>query len=152
MEAREQFNFVELYILANPFHSLANNIVPAVVLFSALLGVAIMHLEEETALLKVLYVADQAISKVTRFVVQLTPYGLFAVSAVASGTLRMTDIERIEVYLLTFISIALLMALWVLPGLIAAITPIGNREILGPTRDALITSFLVGDLFIVLQI
>jgi Na+/H+-dicarboxylate symporter len=150
VEAREQFNFIELYIPANPFHSLANNIVPAVVLFSVLLGIAIMQLEEKTPLLKVLNVADQAISQVTRFVFRLTPYGLFAVAAVASGTLRMTEIERIEVYLLTYVALALVMALWILPGLVSAITPIGYRDVLGPTRDALITAFLVGELFIVL--
>ena len=32
----------------------------------------------------------------------------------------------------------------------AALTPIPYREVLGPTRDALITAFIAGDLFIVL--
>src|SRR5262245_57656959 len=31
-------DFVSLYVPANPFHSLANNVVPAVVLFSVILG------------------------------------------------------------------------------------------------------------------
>ena len=34
LEQRPPFNFVDLYIPANPFSSLANNVVPAVVLFS----------------------------------------------------------------------------------------------------------------------
>ena len=45
---------------------------------------------------------------------------------------------------------ALLVALWVLPGLVAALTPIPYREVLGPSRNALITAFSAGDLFIVL--
>jgi hypothetical protein len=40
--------------------------------------------------------------------------------------------------------------LWVLPGLIAVLTPIGARESLAASRDALLTALLVGDLFIVL--
>ena len=48
--------------------------------------------------------------------------------------------------------VALLVALWVLPGLIAALTPFSYREVLGPTRDALITAFMAADLFIVLPI
>ena len=35
VERRTAFNFIDLYIPANPFNSLANNVVPAVVLFSS---------------------------------------------------------------------------------------------------------------------
>ena len=54
--------------------------------------------------------------------------------------------------LVTYMVMALLVALWVLPGLVAALTPFRYREVLGPTRDALITAFMAGDLFIVLPI
>ena len=36
------FNFLSLYIPANPFYSLSNNIVPAVVVFSVFVGVALI--------------------------------------------------------------------------------------------------------------
>jgi ABC-type amino acid transport substrate-binding protein len=39
-----------------------------------------------------------------------------------------------------------------LPGLISALTPFRYKEVLGPTRDALITAFMAADLFIVLPI
>ena len=55
-------------------------------------------------------------------------------------------------YLVAYVSVALLVALWVLPGLIAALTPFRYKEVLGPTRDALITAFMAADLFIVLPI
>ena len=53
-------------------------------------------------------------------------------------------------YLVTYVAVALLVSLWVLPGLVAALTPIRAREIFSLTRDALITAFVAGDLFIVL--
>ena len=61
-----------------------------------------------------------------------------------------SQVARIEVYLLSYVAFALLLALWVLPGLISALTPVGAMESLTASRDALITAFLVGDLFIVL--
>jgi Na+/H+-dicarboxylate symporter len=76
VERRPPLDFIELYIPSNPFHSLANNIVPAVVLFSVLLGVALIGVERKQVLLDVLGVAGDALSRVTRFVVRLTPYGL----------------------------------------------------------------------------
>ena len=44
----------------------------------------------------------------------------------------------------------MLLSLWVLPGLVATLTPIRVREMFSLTRDALITAFVAGDLFIVL--
>ena len=83
----EPIDVVALYIPSNPFHSLANNIVPAVVLFSVILGVAVIGLERKQVLLDVLGVAGEAVARVTRFVVRLTPFGIFAIAATAAGTL-----------------------------------------------------------------
>jgi Na+/H+-dicarboxylate symporter/ABC-type amino acid transport substrate-binding protein len=152
VEKRPPFDFVSLFIPSNPFHSLANNVVPAVVLFSILIGVALIGIERKNVLLDVLAVANQAISKASRLVVNLTPYGIFAIAANAAGTLDLDQIGRIQVYLVTYVAVALLVSLWVLPGLVAAVTPFRYSQVLGPTRDALITAFIAGDLFIVLPI
>ena len=45
VERRPDFNFIDLYIPANPFNALANNVVPAVVLFSLILGIALIGVE-----------------------------------------------------------------------------------------------------------
>jgi Na+/H+-dicarboxylate symporter len=152
VERRPPFNFVDLFIPSNPFYSLANNIVPAVVLFSVFLGVALVGVERKQALLDVLGVAKDALSSATKFVVGLTPYGIFAIAANTAGTLNLEQLARIQVFLITYVIVALLVALWVLPGLISALTPFRYTEVLGPTRDALITAFMAADLFIVLPI
>jgi len=152
VERRPPFDFVSLFIPSNPFHSLANNVVPAVVLFSLVIGVALIGIERKSVLLDVLAVANQAVSKAGRLVAQLTPYGIFAIAANAAGTLDLEQVGRIQVYLITYVAIALLMSLWVLPGLVAALTPFRYSQVLGPTRNALITAFIAGDLFIVLPI
>jgi Na+/H+-dicarboxylate symporter/ABC-type amino acid transport substrate-binding protein len=147
---RAPFDVVDLYIPSNPFHSLANNVVPAVVLFSVILGIAMMGLPRKQVLLDVLAVAGAAIARATNFVVKLTPYGIFAIAATAAGTLDFEQVARLQIYLITYTAVALLMAFWVLPGLVAALTPIPYGEVLAPSRDALITAFMAGDLFIVL--
>src|SRR6185295_14915941 len=81
VERRPDFNLIDLYIPANPFNSLANNVVPAVVLFSLVLGIALVGVARRERLLDVLTVARDAISAATRFVTSLTPYGLFAIAA-----------------------------------------------------------------------
>jgi Na+/H+-dicarboxylate symporter len=150
IEDRPDFNFVDLYIPSNPFHSLANSIVPAIVLFSVFLGIALIGVPAKQQLLDVLKIAMDAVSRATRFIVRLTPYGIFAIAANAAGTLSVEQISRIEIYLIAYAAIALLLALWIIPGLVAALTQIPIREVLGANRDALVTAFVAGDLFIVL--
>ena len=102
LQPRQHFDFLSLYIPANPFHSLANNIVPAVVLFSAALGVALIGVENKARLLEVLGTLDTALARVNRFIVRLTPYGLFAIAAVQAGTLSLDELKRLEVYLVAY--------------------------------------------------
>ena len=139
-----------LYIPTNPFNSLANNIVPAVVLFSLFLGLALIPVPKKKRLIRVLAVGSAAIANATNFVVSLTPYGVFAISAVVAGTLDFETLSRLQVYLISYVGVALLLALWVLPGIVAALTPIPFGAIMRQTRDALILAFMTTSLFAVL--
>ena len=150
VERRPPFDFVALYIPSNPFNALANNVVPAVVLFSVVVGVALIGVEPKATLLEVLRAAATMIARATRVVVGLTPYGLFAIAAVAAGTLTIEEMQRIQIYLVTYCAMSTIVALWVLPGLIAALTGLRIRDLFGRLRDSLIVAFVAGDLFIVL--
>ena len=152
LEPTEPFNFIELYIPSNPFYALANNIVPAVVLFSVLSGIALMGMEKKAPLLDVLAAGATVLSRVTKLITRLTPYGLFAIAANAAGTLDVEQIARLQVYLVVYTAAALLLSLWVLPGLVAALTPLRTGEILARCRDALVIAFMASDLFIVLPL
>ena len=150
VEGPRRFDLVELYIPANPFYSLANNIVPAVVLFSLVTGISLIGTPGKPRLIEVLAVVRDTLSRAASYVVRLTPIGLFAIAATATGTLSIDELARIQIYLIGYVALALLVSLWVLPGLIAALTPIPYRRLLGQMRDALITAFVTSDLFIVL--
>jgi Na+/H+-dicarboxylate symporter len=86
VEERAPLDFVALYIPSNPFQSLANSIVPAVVLFSVFLGAALMGIEKKEPLLGSLQVLERMLARANRFAVRLTPFGLFAIAAVTVGT------------------------------------------------------------------
>jgi Na+/H+-dicarboxylate symporter/ABC-type amino acid transport substrate-binding protein len=150
IESREPFDLVALYIPSNPFYSLANNVVPAVVLFSVVLGIALIAVPTKQHLLDVLDVINAAVSRANNLIARLTPVGIFAIAAAAAGTLDVEQIERLQVYLIGYVAIALLISLWILPGLITALTPLSYREIVGTMKDALLTAFMTSNLFIVL--
>src|SRR4051794_12138816 len=150
LQEREPFDLLNLYIPTNPFYSLANNVVPAVVLFSIVVGLALIGVPDKGLLLEVLGTARRAVSGATNFIVSLTPIGVFAIAAVVGGTLSFEELQRLEVYLVSYVTVALLLSLWVLPGLVAALTPVPYRALLSRTRDALVTAFMTTSLFAVL--
>jgi Na+/H+-dicarboxylate symporter/ABC-type amino acid transport substrate-binding protein len=149
---REPFDFMNLYIPTNPFYSLANNVVPAVVLFSIFVGVALIGIPKKAHLLDVLATAGLAVAKATGFVVALTPIGVFAIAAVVAGTLSVGELQRLQVYLVSYVAVSLLLSLWVLPGLVAALTPVPYRALISRTRDALVTAFMTTSLLAVLPL
>ncbi|MCG6926421.1 MAG: cation:dicarboxylase symporter family transporter, partial [Acidobacteria bacterium] len=148
----EPFSVPDLYFTSNPFHSLANAVVPAVVLFSSMLGVALMRVDGRERLLDTLRVLDASVVSITRFVVGLTPLGVFAIAAVTAGTTTLETVVRLQVYLVAFVAASLLLAFWILPLLVTATTPFTYREVVGVARDALLTAFVTGNAFIVLPI
>jgi Na+/H+-dicarboxylate symporter/ABC-type amino acid transport substrate-binding protein len=152
LEESPPLDLVGLYIPANPFNALANNIVPAVVLFSVLLGLALIAVPGKEVALSTIRVLTVAVERIARFVVALTPYGLFAIAAVVAGTFDAADAQRVQVYLLAYVAMALLLTLWVLPGLVAALTPIPHGVVLSRTRNALVMAFSTGSLFAVLPL
>jgi Na+/H+-dicarboxylate symporter/ABC-type amino acid transport substrate-binding protein len=148
--AAEGFDFLGLYIPTNPFAALANNVVPAVVLFSVVIGLALIRVNGKESLLGPLHALARAIGEVNHFVMRLAPYGLFATAASLAGSMRMAELQRVEVYLAAYAAVALLLVLWVLPGLVSVLTPARYGEVVGPARDAVITAALTGSLFAVL--
>ncbi len=152
VEPPQPFSIPDLYFTANPFQSLAEAVVPAVVLFSSMLGVALIRLEDRERLLGTLRVIDRAVIAITRFVVGLTPVGVFAIGAVTAGTMTPQTFVRLEVYFIAFAAASLLLAFWILPLLVTAMTPFTYREVVGVAREALLTAFVTNNAFIVLPI
>ncbi len=149
---KKHVDFVDLYIPANPFKSMANNVVPAVVLFSIFVGIALMGAKEKDVIIKPLSTLSDALIKVANYVVYLTPIGVFAIAASAAGTMTVSEFGRLQVYFITFLLGSLLLSFLVLPLLVAAFTPFKYRDIVGVSKDALITGFTTGNLFIILPV
>ncbi len=145
-------DFLSLYIPSNPFYSLANNIVPAVVLFSIMTGIALMGMQNKDTLLDALDTGAQALIHMTNIIVKLTPVGVFAITAAAAGTMTIDEFGRLQVYIVSYNVAAVFLTFWILPMLVAPLTPFKYRDIIGLTRDALVTAFTTGNLFIVLTV
>ena len=145
-------DFLRLYIPSNVFYALSNAIVPAVVVFSILLGVALIQVPGKDRLLDGLSTIGEALMRVTGFIGRLAPYGVFAITGAAAGTIDVEELARLQVYLVLHSALALLLSLWVLPGLVALLTPLRYGDVLSAFRGPLVTAFATASLLIVLPV
>ena len=95
IEPAQPFALGELYVPSNPFYAMANAIVPGLVLFSSALGVALIGVPDKAPLLASLLALERAVVRVTQFVLSLTPYGVFAISASVAGTMSLESLGRL---------------------------------------------------------
>ena len=145
-------DFLRLFIPSNPFYSYANALVPAVVVFSILVGVGLIGMTEKTAVLKPLSVIRETLMWVTGIVSKLAPLGVFALIASAVGTTDIEDLARMQVYIVLYALIALFLGLWVLPALVTTLTPLRYGDVVRALRTPLITAFATGSALIVLPL
>jgi Na+/H+-dicarboxylate symporter len=150
IEKAQDFNLLELYIPANPFYSMSANIVPAVVLFSVALGVALISIKNKNIFIENCSIIANALGRVTGFVINLAPIGIFAIAASATGTMETGEFGRLQVYFVTYLAAWAVMAFWTLPALVTSFTPIRYKDMLGESKGVLIAAFAIGNLFVVL--
>jgi Na+/H+-dicarboxylate symporter/ABC-type amino acid transport substrate-binding protein len=148
----DSVDLLGLFIPSNPFRALSNNFVPAVVLFSISLGVALMGIGGKEPVLDQLKVIAKALSRISSTVAKLTPIGVFGVTASAAGTLTLEDLGRIEAYLILLIGMAILLVFWIFPMVLSVLTELPYRAILGRMTDALVVAFTTDSVFIALPL
>lgn len=147
-----KLNWLNLFVPSNPFRSLADNSVPAVVVFCILFGIAIIGFEEKKSLLDHVGLITRALHRVNGYVVKLTPIGVFGICAHAAGTMSFSEFERLQAYYLTFGASVVVLTFIVLPLLVTVYTPFTYRQVILAAKDGLLTAFVTGSVFPVIPL
>src|SRR3569832_8182 len=137
----------EQYGLLNPGNSLYdlfNNIVPGIVLFSMLFGLAIMHLKDKEPLLSFLERVNNSLDRVIKWISIISPIGIYAHISHVMGTINFDDLGKLQLYLMMVIGSTLFLSLWVLPMLLSCLTSIPLKEIYLEFRIVAFLPFATG--------
>ncbi len=148
----KKIDFLDLYIPTNIFRALAEGTIPAIVVFSVFLGFALSRIDKKETFLNVFSILAQALSRVTQMIIKTAPLGVFALTAVAAGTLTFEQLQRLQVYFVCYILMALLLTFSILPAIIRCFTTFTYREIINCSKDALILGFATGNNFVILPL
>ena len=143
-------DIVELFVPSNVFDSLSKNHIPAVVVLCICVGVALSARRDRGHVIQTLDVLAKVFVQISSAVAKLTPFGVFAIAANTAGTLPIDQVDRLQAHLIIYSSAALFLGLFVLPLLVAMLTPFRYSDVLRVTRSAVLTAFATGKLIIVL--
>jgi Na+/H+-dicarboxylate symporter/ABC-type amino acid transport substrate-binding protein len=146
----EVYNWINLFIPSNPFRSLAENLVPGVVIFSMGMGIALIPLKSKEPLLNNITILIDALTRLNKMMVRLSPIGIFGVVGHTAATLSLDKFILVQGYLLVYTFAAFLLCLWIIPAFIASITPYSIVQILRESKDVMLASFIIGSTFVVL--
>ncbi len=152
IKASTEFDFVKLFIPVNPFHSLANAVIPSVVVFSLFVGVGLMGLKGKKRTLLVLGNLQTAVARVSSIVMKFAPIGVFCIAMRAAATVDSSQVNGLIVYIVTAAVLVILLTFLVLPAITAVITPFTYRQIMRVSGSAMATSFATGSFFSVIPI
>jgi Na+/H+-dicarboxylate symporter/ABC-type amino acid transport substrate-binding protein len=148
----KKIDFLNIYIPTNIFEALAKGTIPAIVVFSVFLGFALNRIDNKETFLNVFAILAQALSRVTQMIIKTAPLGVFALTAMAAGTLTFDELQRLQVYFVCFIFMSLLLTFSILPAIISCFTPYSYREIMNCSKDALLLGFATGNNFVILPL
>lgn len=146
----EPLNLLDLYIPSNPFASMANNVVPAVVLFSIFLGIGLSKIKGKENVLQGLDVIGEALNHINKMTVKLTPYGVFFIAAYNAGTMSFEEIQRLQAYIIIYSVAVLLLGFYWLPLIVSTFTGIKPGALFNATKSTLLTIFATGKIIVVL--
>ncbi|MFV2055255.1 MAG: cation:dicarboxylate symporter family transporter [Thiohalomonadales bacterium] len=146
----QSFDFLRLYIPSNVFYSMSNTIVPAVVLFSLLLGIALIQVRNKDVLISLATNIGDGLMVVASFVAKSAPLGIFAIAASAAGTLQPEELGRLQIFLWVYLLGWLALTFLLLPLLIERATPFSYREVMSMAGEAMLTALATGTVLVVL--
>lgn len=134
-------DLIDLFIPSNPFHSLSEGLMPAIVLFCLLFGYVVIGDERNKHFIDILTGLSAPLYKVTNLLITLAPIGIFAITANTLGTITLPQLLQIQVLFISTIVISTILVLVVLPLLVYSLTPFEYREILSAASKGVILGF-----------
>lgn len=134
-------DFAELLIPDNIFYALSNNIVPAIVIFSLLFGIALMCIREKDVMMKGMENLVGVLTRITSWIARITPIGTFLIIANQVGTVQFSTVKQVSTYIILYIVGVCIVVFWIFPRLTNILTSIPSYRWLQQLLPILVLAY-----------
>ncbi|HBI83146.1 cation:dicarboxylase symporter family transporter [Orrella sp. NBD-18] len=152
IEAPKKLDLLNMFIPVNPFSSMTNAVIPAVVIFSLAIGVSLIGIANKSVLIENLQLLATAMLRVMLLVIKFSPIGVFAITAITAGTISTEDFQHLLVYFVSYYFLAGLLIFILLPIIVTHITPVSYRELMRSGKDGLVLAFFTSNPFMAMPL
>ncbi|HBM16809.1 MAG TPA: hypothetical protein DD381_10770 [Lentisphaeria bacterium] len=150
--AKSSLDLFDIFIPANPFHAFANGYIPAIVIFSVLLGIAIIHESKKASLIEYSRIMASILKRTNDYIIKLLPLGVLIMSSYTFGTLNLASFKGVLLYLLASLIYLAFMSMVILPGVVTCMTNLKYRKFLDYAMPAALIAFTTGSVFLALPL
>jgi len=141
-EAVSVVSIIEDIVPENLFEAMAADMVLSIIFFSLLLGVAISSIGEQGKLLVAFFESFNAVMmKITDWIMHLAPLGVFALMAYTIGTMGLSVVRPLAVYMATVILGLSIHGFVILPILVRTFGKYSPTKLIKDVFSALATAF-----------
>lgn len=130
-------SILALIIPSNPFAALSENHMAGIVLFCIVFGIALQHVEKKDAFLSFLETVREGSKQFWSWTSKLVPYAVFTLFAISAGTTSVGQLPELGLYLSLIALSCLMLALWVVPSILASVSPLTYRQTVAEFRPAI---------------
>ncbi len=135
-------SIIEDIVPENLIDSMARDKVLSIIFFSLLLGVAISSIGEKGRSLVTLFEAfNEVMMKITGWIIHLAPFGVFALMAHTIGTMGLSVIKPLFVYMMTVVLGLVIHAFIILPALLLIFAKYSPLKFIRDVFSAVATAF-----------
>lgn len=135
-----QANLLTLLFTTNVFSALAQNQLPAVIIFCIILALMLQRMPATQGFFSVLDLIGNACVEFWRFLVRIAPVAIFTIIANFAGTVKLSQLAGTGLFLFLFFVGTFMLAFWLLPVMITCLIPIRYKDLMLQLRDGLITA------------
>ncbi|MEI6056251.1 MAG: cation:dicarboxylase symporter family transporter [Lentisphaerota bacterium] len=149
---KSSLDLFDLFIPTNPFHSFANGYIPAIVIFSVLVGIAIIHESKKAPLIEYSRIMALLMKRVNDYITKLLPLGVLVMSSYTFGTISLASFKGVLLYILASLIYLVFMSMVVLPGIAISMTNLKYSKFLTYAMPAALIAFTTGSVFLALPV
>jgi Na+/H+-dicarboxylate symporter/ABC-type amino acid transport substrate-binding protein len=148
----QDVNLINLFIPSNPFFSLANSYVPAIVLFCVLIGAALIDEQKKHALLEQVDFLTRLMKKVNEYISSILPLGILIISAYTFGTVSLDSFQKMLIYVTSSIFYNVFFTFLILPAIAVCSTGISYKKLMKCAFPGVLLAFSTGNVFLALPL
>ncbi|HBM14930.1 MAG TPA: hypothetical protein DD381_01050 [Lentisphaeria bacterium] len=145
-------SLLDLFIPSNPFKSIANGYIPAIVIFCILVGMALIRNKNKAKLVENSGMLALLMKEVNDYITVLLPFGVLIMSTYTFGTLSFIKFKVLLLYIIASLFYLFFISMLVYPGIVTSVSKLNYKKFLHYTMPAAIIAFTTGSVFLALPV